>query len=63
MTVKHHMTKRFLEDAYAGESQAHMRYTLFADIAAKLQKETEEAMLYLANIAYDLTGSKNICIA
>ncbi|OYT52811.1 rubrerythrin, partial [Candidatus Bathyarchaeota archaeon ex4484_135] len=27
------MTRRFLKDAFAGESQAHMRYLIFADKA------------------------------
>jgi len=35
----------------------------FADIAAKLQYETEKAMVYLANYAYEQTGSKNLCLA
>lgn len=35
MVVQRKMTKRFLEDAYAGESQAHMRYLIFADVAEK----------------------------
>jgi len=29
------MTKRFLMDAFAGESQAHMKYAIFAEEAAK----------------------------
>ncbi|AGB19851.1 rubrerythrin family protein [Thermoanaerobacterium thermosaccharolyticum] len=29
------MTKKNLSDAYAGESQAHMRYQIFADVAEK----------------------------
>ncbi|HOX65626.1 MAG TPA: rubrerythrin family protein, partial [Thermotogota bacterium] len=29
------MTKRFLSDAFAGESQAHMKYLIFAEEAAK----------------------------
>ncbi len=29
------MTKRFLEEAFAGESMAHMRYTIFAEEAEK----------------------------
>lgn len=37
--------------------------SIFADIAAKIQKETEEAMIYLANKAYELTKSENLCIA
>lgn len=35
MAVKHQMTKQNLEAAYAGESQAHMRYLIFADVAEK----------------------------
>jgi predicted NodU family carbamoyl transferase len=34
-----------------------------ADIAYKLQKEVEENLVYLANEAYKLTKSKNLCIA
>ncbi len=29
------MTQRNLENAFAGESQAHMRYLIFSDVAAK----------------------------
>jgi len=35
MAVKREMTKKFLEDAYAGESMAHMRYAIFAEVAEK----------------------------
>jgi len=35
MVVKREMTKKFLEDAYAGESMAHMRYAIFAEKAEK----------------------------
>ena len=31
----HAMTKEFLETAFAGESQAHMRYLIFAEKAEK----------------------------
>jgi len=37
--------------------------SIFADIAAKLQKEVEDAMVYLANKAYELTKSDNLCLA
>ena len=37
--------------------------SIFADMAAKVQKDTEEAMVYLANEAYRLTGSENLCLA
>lgn len=29
------MTERFLQEAFAGESQAHMKYTIFSDQAAR----------------------------
>ncbi len=35
MTVKRKMTKKFLEDAFAGESMAHMKYLIFAEQAEK----------------------------
>lgn len=35
----------------------------FADIAAKLQYETERAMVHLANYAHEVTSSKNLCLA
>ncbi|WP_324735614.1 rubrerythrin family protein [Thermococcus sp. SY098] len=35
MVVKREMTKKFLSEAYAGESQAHMRYMIFAEVAEK----------------------------
>lgn len=35
MTVERQMTRKFLEEAFAGESQAHMRYLIFADVAEK----------------------------
>ncbi len=37
--------------------------SIYPDIADKVQKEIEEAILFLANKAYKLTKSKNICIA
>lgn len=37
--------------------------SIYSDIADKVQTEIEEAILFLANKAYELTGSKNICIA
>lgn len=33
--AKHVMTRRNLENAYSGESQAHMRYLIFAEVAEK----------------------------
>jgi len=31
----HEMTKKFLEEAFAGESMAHMKYMIFAEDASK----------------------------
>ena len=46
----HPMTKEFLEEAFAGESQAHMRYLIFAEKAEK-DEQTNLARLFRA-IAY-----------
>ncbi len=35
MSIKHKMTQKNLEDAYAGESQAHMRYLIFSQVAER----------------------------
>ncbi|MCC6102626.1 MAG: rubrerythrin family protein [Olegusella sp.] len=35
MSVKNSMTSDFLHSAYAGESMAHMRYLIWADVAEK----------------------------
>ncbi|WP_457741314.1 rubrerythrin family protein [Thermococcus sp.] len=35
MVVKREMTRKFLEDAFAGESMAHMKYLIFAEKAEK----------------------------
>ncbi len=35
MVVKRKMTRKFLEEAFAGESMAHMRYLIFAEQAEK----------------------------
>ncbi|MEM0314666.1 MAG: ferritin family protein, partial [Archaeoglobaceae archaeon] len=29
------MSRQFLENAFAGESQAHMKYLIFAEVAEK----------------------------
>jgi hypothetical protein len=33
--VKHKMTQQNLESAYSGESQAHMRYLIFSEVAER----------------------------
>jgi rubrerythrin len=35
MVVERKMTRKFLEDAFAGESMAHMRYIIFAEQAER----------------------------
>ncbi len=45
------------DDAYAAQCQH------YADIAASIQKVTEEAVLKIAEQAYQMTGSKNLCLA
>jgi rubrerythrin len=35
MVVKREMTRKFLEDAFAGESMAHMKYLIFAEQAER----------------------------
>ncbi len=52
------MTARFLEDAFAGESQAHMRYQLFAGIAAK-QDMPNIARLFRAIAYAELVHARN----
>lgn len=50
MTVKNAMTADFLRSAYGGESMAHMRYLIWADVAEK-EKMPNIARLFRA-IAY-----------
>jgi carbamoyltransferase len=45
------------DDATAGSNQH------YADIAASVQRVTEEAILKMVNYAYDTTGSRNLCMA
>jgi len=56
--TEHTMTTRFLEDAFAGESQAHMKYQLFADIAAK-QGMPNIARLFRAISYAELVHARN----
>ena len=50
------MTKENLKSAFAGESQAHMRYLIFADIAErgeeKCSKTFQSNCLYRASSCY-----------
>ncbi|HML21337.1 MAG TPA: carbamoyltransferase [Aggregatilinea sp.] len=47
----------------AGEKEAMERNQYYADIAASVQAVTEEAMLAMANAAYEKTGSKRLVMA
>jgi len=42
---------------------SNIENSIYADISDKVQTEIEEAVLFLANKAYNLTKCKNICIA
>jgi len=52
------MTTRFLEEAFSGESQAHMKYQLFADIAAQ-QGMPNIARLFRAVSYAELVHARN----
>jgi carbamoyltransferase len=45
------------------DKKSDISQSLFADIAAKLQYETERAMVLLAKDIYEKTSSKNLCLA
>ncbi len=52
------MTKRFLKDAFAGESQAHMRYLIFAEKAEK-EGFSNVARLFKAIAYAEFVHAKN----
>jgi len=58
MTVKREMTKKFLEDAYSGESQAHMKYMIFSEVAEK-EGYTNVAKLFRAIAFAELVHARN----
>ena len=58
MVLERKMTKKFLEDAYAGESQAHMRYLIFADVAER-EGFPNIAKLFRAIAFAELVHAKN----
>ncbi|USS41793.1 rubrerythrin family protein [Thermococcus aggregans] len=58
MVVERKMTKKFLEDAYAGESQAHMKYMIFAEVAEK-EGFPNIAKLFRAIAFAELIHAKN----
>ena len=62
MVVKRDMTKKFLEDAYAGESMAHMRYAIFRDMAEK-EGLKNTANLFKAISFAELVHARNHYVA
>ena len=58
MVVRREMTRKFLEDAFAGESQAHMRYLLFAELAEK-EGFKSVAKLFRATAFAELVHARN----
>ena len=58
MVVEREMTKKFLSEAFAGESQAHMRYMIFAEVAEK-EGFPNIAKLFRAIAFAELVHAKN----
>jgi len=54
----HEMTKKFLEDAFAGESMAHMKYMIFAEDAEQ-KGPTKLANLWKAIAYAEFVHAKN----
>ena len=62
MVVKRKMTRKFLEDAFAGESMAHMKYLIFAEQAEK-EGFPNIAKLFRAIAYAEFVHAKNHFIA
>ena len=62
MTVKRKMTQKFLEDAFAGESIAHMKYLIFAEHAER-EGYPNVAKLFRAIAHAEFVHAKNHFIA
>ncbi len=62
MAVKRKMTRKFLEDAFAGESMAHMRYLIFAEQAER-EGFPKIAKLFRAIAYAEFVHAKNHFIA
>jgi rubrerythrin len=58
MTVKREMIKKFLEEAYSGESQAHMKYMIFSEVAEK-EGYPNVARLFRAIAFAELVHARN----
>ncbi|WP_456422667.1 rubrerythrin family protein [Thermococcus sp.] len=62
MTVERKMTRKFLEEAFAGESMAHMKYLIFAEQAEK-EGYPNVAKLFRAIAYAEFVHAKNHFIA
>ena len=62
MVVQKKMTRKFLEDAFAGESMAHMRYLIFAEKAEK-EGFSSIAKLFRAIAHAEFVHAKNHFVA
>ncbi|WP_457751665.1 rubrerythrin family protein [Thermococcus sp.] len=62
MVVKREMTRKFLEEAFAGESMAHMKYMIFAEQAEK-EGFPDVAKLFRAIAYAEFVHAKNHFIA
>ncbi|ASJ07310.1 rubrerythrin family protein [Thermococcus pacificus] len=62
MVVKRKMTRKFLEDAFAGESMAHMKYLIFAEQAER-EGYPNIAKLFRAIAHAEFVHAKNHFIA
>ena len=62
MPVERSMTRKFLEDAFAGESMAHMKYLIFAEQAEK-EGFPKVAKLFRAIAYAEFVHAKNHFIA
>ncbi|WP_457742524.1 rubrerythrin family protein [Thermococcus sp.] len=62
MVVKREMTRKFLEEAFAGESMAHMKYLIFAEHAEK-EGFSNVAKLFRAIAYAEFVHAKNHFIA
>lgn len=61
--VKNLMKIYWVKDSDMIDRKTNIEKSIFADIAAKVQLETEKAMVYLANYAYTKTKSENLSLA
>jgi len=62
LTVERKMTRKFLEDAFAGESMAHMKYLIFAEQAEK-EGYPNVAKLFRAIAYAEFVHAKNHFVA